>query len=124
MAITGLLSFKSGPRWLTLHFIDQGWLAADMVQYLDEVLEAVDRDARILKLLGFTMAITAREPRRKADHWVLVDVEKRLLETNSDLIRRAIDRNPPEPDSPWSELAMKRIHAVLDRYDFTVKLYR
>ncbi len=95
-----------------------------MVQYLDEVLESATPDAALLKLMGFTMRILPRRPRRRRRvHWVEVDLQERVLETNSELIRKAVKGQEPEPHEPYSALSMRRIHEVLDRYDFTVKLH-
>lgn len=124
MATTGLLSFKIGDLYYTLHFQDQGWLSADMVQYLDDVLEAPDREAAILKLLGLTMRVGSQKPPRRADHWVVADLEEKVVETNSDLLRMAVNRQPPPEDSLYSGLAMRRTYEVLDRYDFTVRFFR
>lgn len=122
--ITGWLSLKNGDTYFSLYFPTQGWLAAEMVQYLDEILTAPTRETAILKLLGFTLGITTESPRRRAGHWVLVDLDEHLMETNSELIRLAIDQAPPPENSPYTRLGLRRIHEVLDRFDFTVKLYK
>ncbi len=118
-----MLSLKDGSTYYTLHFLDQGWLSADLVQYLDDVLESTNRPAQILKLLGLTMVVSQKPPERRARHWVVVDLDKKMLETNSDIIRRAVDELPPESGSPVSEATLRRIHRVLDQGDFTVTFY-
>ncbi len=122
--MTGLLSLKNGPIYYTLHFLDQGWLSADMVQYLDDILQSSNRPAQILKLLGITMTVSRRKPDRRAKHWVIVDLDERCLETNSKWIRKAVDQSSPDDNSPISENSMRRIHDILDRNDFTVTFYR
>ncbi len=93
-----------------------------MVQYIDDILEATDKEVAILKLLGYTMEVGQTPPSRRSDHWVEVDLENQVLTTNSDLIRKAVDEKPPEPEDPYSPVALKRVHRVLDAYDFTVRL--
>ncbi len=119
----GLLSIKSGTNFYTLHLRANGWMAADMVQYLGDVAAARDREAAILKLLGYTMTISTTAPTRAGDSWVIVDLDSRNLDTNSPIIRRAVDQEPPDEDWPVSQGSLERIHAFLDRHDFTVKLY-
>lgn len=99
-------------------------MAADIVQYIDEILNAEERQIAILKLLGYTMQVEKKTPARKADHWVELDLENHIITTNSDLLRKAVDRLPAAPDDPYSPIALRRIHEVLDRYDFTVKFRR
>jgi len=123
-ATTGWLSVKSGDAYFTLYFPNNGWLAAEMVQYLDEVLQAPQREPAILKLLGYTLDITAKSPRRKSGHWIVADLDNLIMETNSDLIRLAVDQAPPPANSPYTNLGLRRIHEMLDRFDFTVKLYK
>ncbi len=124
MATVGLFSVKEGRLYFSLAFQDLGWLAADLVQYLDDILESKRREAAILRLLGMTLQITPAKPERRGEHWVIVDLEERQIETNSEMLRLAINQKPPPPESPYSQLAMQRIHRVLDRYDFTVEIYK
>ncbi|MDA2935251.1 hypothetical protein MYX82_13060, partial [Acidobacteria bacterium AH-259-D05] len=49
-----------------LYFPHHGWLAADMAQYLDDILAAEDRQIAILKLLGYTMEINKEKPSRRS----------------------------------------------------------
>ncbi|MBI4447025.1 MAG: hypothetical protein HY645_14110 [Acidobacteria bacterium] len=121
-AVSGWISIKHGGYYHTLRFADHGWLAADLLQYLDEVLQAADRAVAILKLLGYTMEITRSRPLPKAAHWVEVDLEEHFVISNSDLLRKAVDRKEPAPEDPLSAFALRRIHDLLDRYDFTVRL--
>ncbi len=122
----GLFSLKEGSFYYSLHFQDLGWMAADLVQYLGDILEAsgTRRQAALLKLLGMTLRITHEEPERQGQHWVVVDLEARQLDTNSEMLRLAVAREDPPPDSPYNAPAMRRIYEVLDRHDFTVNLYR
>ncbi len=120
-ADTGSLSFRLDGTWYTLIFPRNGWLAVDLLRYLDDVLEASDPAAAILKLLGYTLQIGVDPPRRRATHWLEVDLAQRRLTTNSDLVRRAVDRTPA-PSDPLRTL--EKVHGVLDRFDFTVVLHR
>ena len=85
---TGSLSLKHGSLYYTLFLPKHGWLAADMAQYLGDVLAAEDQKIAILKLLGYTLEISQQQPARSADHWVEVDLDKCILSTTSDLVRR------------------------------------
>ncbi|MFQ5739217.1 MAG: hypothetical protein ACE5JX_09385 [Acidobacteriota bacterium] len=120
----GRISLKSGDSYYTLDFLSQGWMAADLVQYLQDVLEAKDRAAAILKLLGFTLRVGPRKPSRKDEHWVIVDLDGRVVESNSDLLRKAVEQTQPAPGDPYSQPALRRIHQVLDQFNFTVRLFR
>ena len=105
-----------------MRFSQNGWLAADMVQYVDEILAAEDQKIAILKLLGYTMQVGSSSPaRRRTDHWVEIDIDRRILTTNSGLLRKAVERSPVDPEEPYSPVALRRIYDVLDQYDFTVK---
>lgn len=118
---TGSLSFRLERTWYSLRFPRNGWLAVDLLRYLDDVLEASDPATAILKLLGYTLQIGSDPPRRRASHWVEVDLAQRRLATNSGLVRRAVDRTPAPADP---QRTLEKIHGVLDRYDFTVVLHR
>ena len=120
-ADTGSLGLKWEGTWYTLTIPRNGWLAVDLLRYLDDVLEAADPATAILKLLGYTLQIRGGPPPRRATHWVEVDLAPRRLTTNSNLVRRAVDRTPAATDPPRM---LEKIHAVLDRYDFTVVLHR
>ncbi len=120
-AETGSLSFRLERTWYILIFPRNGWLAVDLLRYLDDVLDASDPATAILKLLGYTLQIDVDPPRRRATHWVEVDLAQRRLTTNSDLVRRAVDRTPARAD-PLRTL--EKIHRVLDCFDFTVVLHR
>ena len=120
-ADTGSLSLRLEGTWYTLIFSRNGWLAVDLLRYLDDVLEASDPATAILKLLGYTLQIGAGPPRRRATHWVEVNLAQRRLATNSNLVRRAVDRTPAPEDPPRM---LEKIHGVLDRFDFTVELHR
>ena len=122
MSITGCISFKHGPLVCTLHFPDHGWLAADVAQYLGDILAAEDREIAILKLLGYTMEMSTEWPPRKSTHWVEINLDNHVLTTNSDLIRKAVDQIAPSPKDPYPEGVLKRLHRVLDEHDFTVEL--
>ncbi len=124
MATTGLFSVKEGANYYTLEFRDLGWMAADLVQYLDDLLKSRRRQAEILKLLGMTMRISPQEPPRAGTHWVVVHLNERRVQTNSEMIRLAVEQQPPPEESPYSPLALRRIYEVLDRYDFTVEFYQ
>lgn len=120
--VTGSISFKIEERFYTLQFPQRGWLAADLVQYLDDVLRASNPEIAVLKLLGYTLQISTEPPSRLAHHWVEIDLGERLLTTNSDLLRKAVDRIPPSEEDPYSPLALRYVYEALDRNDFTVKL--
>lgn len=121
-ATTGSLTIKYRDVYYSLPFLHNGWLAGDLLQYVDEVITAEDPRIAILKLLGYTMLQSAERPPRSADHWVEVDVAKREIVTNSEFVRRAVDQEVPDPDkSPYSPVALRRLHEVLDRFNFTVR---
>lgn len=117
---TGSLGFRLEGTWYTLTFPRNGWLAVDLLRYLDDVLEASDPATAVLKLLGYTLRIGGNRPRRRATHWVEVDLAARRVATNSGLVRRAVDQTPG-PADPLRTL--EKVHGVLDRFDFTVVLY-
>lgn len=123
-AETGSISVKLGPEIYTLRFPRNGWLAAQFVQFLDEVLEAAEPRTALLKLLGYTIEIGTQEPARRARHWLEIDLERKVLATNSRMIRKAVERREPAPGDPFGPLALSRTHEILDRYDFTVRLFR
>ena len=118
----GTISILHEGTYYTLNLPKSGWLAAELVQYLGEVYESKQRRLALLKLLGYTLELSRERPlRRPGQLWVEVDLEARRLETNSPLIREAVDQ---EDAVAGSSLALRRIYEVLDRYDFTVKLFR
>jgi hypothetical protein len=55
---TGSLTIKYRDFYYSLFFAQNGWLAAELLQYLDDVIRAADPEVAILKLLGYTMQIT------------------------------------------------------------------
>jgi hypothetical protein len=120
--VTGTLSLQTEGRCYTLFFVNHGWIAADMVQYIGEVLQAPQREVAILKLLGYTMEVGSQPPARAADHWVEVDLDRRILRTNSDFIRKSVQKTAPAEDDPYVSLALRNVYAVLDSHDFTVEL--
>jgi hypothetical protein len=122
VSITGCITLKHGPLYYFLRFPNNGWLAADLAQYLGDILAAGNREIPILKLLGYTMEIGNEWPRRESTHWVEVDLDHCVLTTNSDLIRKAVDQIAPSPGDPYSAGVLKRLHQVLDEHDFTVEL--
>lgn len=123
-AATGALSLKLGSCYYALYFPHHGWLAAELVQYLEEIYAAEEPAVQILRLLGYTLEIRRESLPRAADHWVEVDLEERKLVTNSELIRKAVYQEPPEPSDPYLPATLRRLREVLDRYDFTVELVR
>lgn len=123
-AVTGSLSIKHGETSYSAKFETNGWIAAELVQYLDDLFRADSIEVGILKLLGYTLQMTKVPPPRKADHWIEIDIEKRTLATNSKLLRRAVKQQSPREDEPYWEPALKRIYNVLDAHDFTVQLFR
>lgn len=121
-SVTGSISLKQGSRYYTLRFLRRGWLAAEFLQFLDDVLEAENREVAILKLLGYTLEISPKRPGRWAQVWVEVDLEKRILVTNADLVRQAVGRETLDAHGAAASPAPVRIHRLLDRFDFTVRL--
>ncbi len=99
-------------------------MAAELLQYLDEVITAADPEVAILKLLGYTMIIGKESPPRQADHWVEVDLAGRELTTNSPVVRQAVDQEPVKEGQPYGSLTLKRLYRVLDQSDFTVRFRR
>jgi len=122
-SVTGTLSLKHGKTFFSVCFEENGWIAAEMVQFLDDLYSADTLEVGILKLLGYTLQISEQFPRRSANHWVELNLDNRILETNSDLIRVAVRRESPEGDEAYWGPALKRIHAVLHAHNFTVRLY-
>jgi len=120
--MSGSISIKLSGRYYSLVFPKNGWLAAELVQYLGDVIESPEPEVGVLKLLGYTMEIQNSRPERKAADWVEVDLEKRELITNSELIRKAVDQVEPTGEEPFNAPALRRIHSLLDRYDFTVRI--
>jgi len=120
--VTGSLSIKHEKAFYTAYFDRNGWVAAELIQYLDDLYRAEAAEVKILKLLGYTLRMSQEPPQRKADHWIEVDLAKRLLITNSELIRKAVKQESPGEDEPYWEPALKRIYGVLDALDFTVRL--
>ncbi len=123
MRLEGLLSLKSDKLYYSLYLPSQGWIAVERLQFLGEVLSASHRRAALLKLLGLRLVIESERPSRQADHWVVVDLEARNLETNSDWLRRIIRRQVLPADSPLTATAAARVYGELDRLDFTVHLF-
>lgn len=123
MAITGCISLKHGGLFYTVYFSQNGWVVVDLAQYLGDVLVAKSREVGILKLLGYTMEIGKEWPVRKDSHWIEIDLDNRILTTNSDLIRKAVDQVAWSPKDPCPENVLKRLYRTLDEHDFTVALH-
>jgi hypothetical protein len=121
--VTGSLCLRCGGRCYSLILSDRGWLAVELLRYLDEVLGSDQQPAAILKLLGLTLVVESQPPPRDAHHWIEVDIDNRRLASNSDLVRKAVKRQPPDPDDPVTATTLERIYTVLDRFDFTAELY-
>ena len=121
---TGSLTIKYRDSYYSLFFRQNGWLAAELLQYLDDVITAADPEVAILKLLGYTMTIGRENPPRRADHWVEVDLAARELTTNSPVVRQAVDQQPVKEGQPYGSLTLKRLYRVLDGHDFTVRFRR
>lgn len=121
--VTGSITLRSEGLFYTLFFSENGWVAAELVQHLDQLYGAQGVKAGIMKLLGYTLEVNSSAPSRSAHHWVEVDVEARTLATNSDLIRRAVRQAEPDPDAPYLALSLRGIYEVLDSLDYTVELY-
>ena len=120
--ITGSISIQKGETFYSIQFETNGWIAAELVQYLNDLYSSDSVEVGILKLLGYTLQMTDRPPARKADHWVEIDIHARVLRTNSELIRRAVKQESPAEEGPYWEPALKRIYAALDAQDFNVQL--
>ena len=121
----GSISICQGGLHYTRIVEGPGWLAADMVQYLDDLYRSDDPSSALLKLLGIDIRILRRKPpRRGVDHWVWIDLDARVLETNSPMIRKAVDRQPTSVEDPYGPGVLERIYEVLDRKDFSVKFVR
>jgi hypothetical protein len=120
--VTGTLCIKHEEIFYSAHFEQNGWVAAELIQYLDDLYRAETVKVGILKLLGYTLQMTEEPPSRKADHWIEVDLGARTLTTNSTVIRKAVKQEAPSEDEPYWGPTLERIYAVLDGRDFTVKL--
>ncbi len=118
------MTIKYRDSYYSLFFAQNGWLAAELLQFLDDVVAAADPEVAILKLLGYTMKIGRESPPRQADHWVEVDLAAHELTTNSPVVRQAVDQQPVKEGQPYGSLTLKRIYRVLDQYDFTVRFRR
>lgn len=121
--VTGSISVKWGGIHYCLYFANHGWLAADMVQYLEEIHAAREPSIAILRLLGYTMEMRKEAAPRVTHHWVEIDLERKLLATNSELIRKSVKEEPLSRGEPFSPLALRNIRRTLDRLDYTVELY-
>ena len=120
---SGYLSLRTAQVYHTLHFQERGWLAVDLVQHLDDVLKSDERQGAVLKLLGFTLQLTPDPPGPQGTHWIIVDLDDRVLKTNSQYIRLAVSGGSAPHDLPFPGRTLQRIHRVLDRFDFTVALF-
>jgi len=123
-AVTGSISIQHQNQFYSLIIPDQGWMVADLLQFLDDIYRAEDPRIAILKQLGLAIQISSAAPPRKADHWIEIDLENRRLSTNSDLVRKAVKRRKPARRDPYYPRALERIYNVLDSLDFEVHLYK
>lgn len=121
---TGSISFRIAGAFYTQHFSQNGWIAAEMVQYLGDIYASSDPKVGVLKLLGYTLEMGPSAPDRESDHWVEVDLDSRTVETNSEVIRRSVKREDPPEDAPYGAYSLKRIYEALDSRDFTVRLFK
>lgn len=121
---TGSLSIQFEGTFFTLWFPGQGWMAAQFLENLDPVLKAEEPRVAILKLLGYTLTMSPEAPPRRADEWVEVDLDTRVLATNSSLVRKAVRGEGIGPDDPVLPSTLERIYEILDAHDFKVELYR
>jgi hypothetical protein len=122
--VTGSLAIRCAENWYIIQVDSNGWIAAELVQFLEDAHHTQDPRNAILKLLGYTMLIAGEPPPRRADHWVEVDLENRRLSTNSELIRKAVKQTPPSSEDPFHDGALDRIYRYLDTYDYSVDLYK
>ena len=122
--VTGSLAIRFAGSWYILQAESDGWIAAELVQFLEDAHRMQDPRNAILKLLGYTMLIAKEPPPRRADHWVEVDLENRRLSTNSELIRKAVKRTPSSGEDAYHDAALERIFRYLDSYDYSVDLYK
>lgn len=123
--VEGRLSIRLGDTWYSLEFPTQGWLSVILLQFLDEVYAAKDPREAVLRWLGYTLEIRRDPPPRLASHWVEVDYDRRVVESNSPVLRAAVGRGDAGGEAiPWSEADLRRVYRTLDRLDFTVRLRR
>ena len=121
---TGSITILHDNLYYTLVASGQSWNVEGLVEYLDDIYAAADRTRALLRILGYTMRITRdKPPRNRNQSWVEIDLDRHLLETNSELIRRAVDQEPEDPSRPFDHPVQRRIYDVLDRHDFTVKIF-
>lgn len=121
----GFISLGHQGNFYTLRFERQGWLVAHLVQYLDDILDARDKPAAILKLLGYTLEVSLHPPPRRAPYWVIVDLDDRILRTNVVWLEKAVDRNYQNSETDPGDIpAMERTFRVLDSTDFTFEFFR
>lgn len=121
----GFISLGHQGNFYTLRFERQGWLVVHLVQYLGDILDAGDKPAAILKLLGYTLDISVRPPSRKAAYWVIADLDNRILQTNAVWLEKAVDHNYQDLETDPGDIpAMERTFGVLDSADFTFEFFR
>jgi hypothetical protein len=121
--VSGSLSIVCRDLFYAIHFSQNGWVAGEMLQYLDDVYRAESLEVGILKMLGYTMEVSRAHPPRTAVHWVELDLNRKVLATNSELVRKAVRKEKPNGAEPYWPPALDRIYTVLDNHDFTVELY-
>lgn len=123
-AVTGSISIGFQHQHYTLLMLEQGWLVADLLQFLDDIYRAEDPRIAILRQMGLAIHVSAEPPPRSAHHWIELDLESHRLSTNSDLIRKAVKRRKPSRKDPYYPPVLERIYRVLDDLDFEVHLYK
>jgi hypothetical protein len=123
-AITGSISIEYQNQHYTLFMVEQGWLVAELLQFLDDIYRAEDPRIAILKQMGLAIHVSSETPPRSAHHWIELDLENHRLSTNSDLIRKAVKRRRPFRKDPYYPPVLERIYRVLDDLDFEVHLYK
>jgi hypothetical protein len=121
--VTGSFTVKKGPLFYCLRFPSKGWVAAEMVQFIDDLLRASNPQTAIIKYLGFTTEISEKRPARTANHWIEVDLDKRILETNSEMIRTAVSGELELLEDEVEAFSARRIFEALDENNFTVRLF-
>jgi len=121
---SGSFTVKKSSFYYCLRFRQNGRTAVEMVQFIDDILRSEYPERAIIKYLGFTAEVTRHSPGKGADYWVEIDLDRRILETNSELIRRVVGSGTNSSADEADASLGRRIYKILDEYDFTVRLFQ
>lgn len=120
--VSGSFTVKKGELYYCLRFHTNGWVAAEMIQFIDDLLRSQHPERSIIKYLGFTAEVTRKPAGRQAEIWVEVDLDQKVLETNSEMIRKTVVDGPDSFEDEVDAFSARQIFETLDRNDFTVRV--